>query len=82
MALIAYYDFKIHGNKIGNLPSRIISGIVAEIVMVLGYFVFEGFLYGFVPSMVNIPANAIQGVAGLVIGIILVKIFENNKILK
>ena len=82
MALIAYYGFKTTVNRFGNLPSRIISGFVAEVVMVAGYFVFEGFLYGFLPSMVNIPANAIQGVAGLVIGIILVKIFENNKILK
>jgi uncharacterized membrane protein len=42
----------------------------------MGYFVFEGFLYGFVPSIVNIPANAVQGVAGIIIGIILVKIIE------
>ena len=81
MALIAYYGFKILGNKIGNLPSRIISGIVAEIVMVLGYFVFEGFLYGFIPSIVNIPANAVQGVAGIIIGTILIKVFEKSKIM-
>ena len=80
MALIAYFGFKIFQNKIGNLPSRILSGIAAEIIMILGYFIFEGFLYGFLPSIVNIPANAIQGVAGLVLGVILVKIFEKNKI--
>ena len=80
MALIAYFGFKIFQNKIGNLPSRILSGIAAEIIMILGYFIFEGFLYGFLPSIVNIPVNAIQGVAGLVLGVILVKIFEKNKI--
>ena len=73
MALIAFYGFKLLNKKIGNLPSRIISGIVAEIVMILGYFVFEGFLYGFIPSAVNIPANGVQGIAGLVIGILLMK---------
>ena len=81
MAIVAYFGFKILQNKIGNMPSRIISGVVAEVIMVLGYFLFEGFLYGFIPSVVNIPANAIQGVAGLVIGIILVKVFEKNKIM-
>ena len=81
MALIAYFGFKILQNKIGNLPSRIVSGIVAEAIMVLGYFVFEGFLYGFIPSIVNIPANAVQGVAGIFIGTILIKIFEKNKIM-
>jgi len=81
MALVAYFGFKILQNKIGNLPSRIISGIVAELIMVLGYFVFEGFLYGFIPSIVNIPANAIQGLAGIILGIIIIKVFEKNRIM-
>ena len=81
MALIAYFVFKILQNKIGNLPSRIISGIVAEAIMVLGYFVFEGFLYGFIPSIVNIPANAMQGLAGIILGIIIIKVFEKNRIM-
>ena len=80
MALIAFYGYKLLHNKIGNLPSRIITGILAEIMMILGYFVFEGFLYGFVPSLVNIPANGVQGIAGLIIGVILIKIFEKAKI--
>ena len=80
MALIAFYGFKLLNKKIGNLPSRIISGIVAEIVMILGYFVFEGFLYGFIPSAVNIPANGVQGIAGLIIGVVLIKVFEKSKI--
>ena len=48
--------------------------------MVIGYFVFEGLLYGFLPSMVNIPANGVQGAAGLMIGIILMKVFEKSGI--
>ena len=80
MALIAFYGFKLLHSKLGNISSRIISGIVAEVVMVAGYFIFEGFLYGFGPSLVNIPANVIQGIAGLIIGTILVKIFEKSKI--
>ena len=80
MALIAYFGFKLLNKRIGNLPSRIVTGIVAEVFMVLGYFVFEGFLYGFGPSAVNIPANAVQGLAGLILGCILVKLFEKSKI--
>lgn len=80
MALIAFYGFKLLHSKLGNISSRIISGIVAEVVMVAGYFIFEGFLYGFGPSLVNIPANVIQGIAGLIIGTILVKLFEKSKI--
>ena len=80
MALVAYYGFKMLRKKIGNLPSRIISGVFAEIIMILGYFVFEGFMYGFVPSLINIPANSMQAIANLIIGVILIKVFEKNKI--
>ena len=80
MALIAHFVFKSMHNKLGDIPSRIIGGTLAEVEMVLGYFVFEGIMYGFAPSVVNIPANGVQGIAGLIIGIILVKIFEKSKL--
>ena len=76
MALVAFAIFKLLSKKIKKFPSRIIGGILAEIIMILGYLVFEGFLYGFAPSLVNIPANAIQGAAGLIVGLLLVKVFE------
>ena len=82
MALVACYGYKLCCKKLGDLPSRIISGVMAEILMVLGYYVFEGFLYGFIPSLVNVPANAVQGVAGLIIGVALIKILKNNKMFK
>lgn len=80
MAIIAYFCFRGMHNKLGSITARIIGGALAEIEMILGYFVFEGFLYGFAPSAVNIPANGMQGIAGLVVGLILVKIFEKSKI--
>jgi len=48
--------------------------------MIFGYFIFEGFLYGLAPSMVNIPANGIQGIANLIISIILIIALEKRKI--
>ena len=80
MAMIAFYGFKLLKEKLGNMPARIISGVAAEIMMILGYFCFEGCLYGFAPSAVNIPANGVQGIAGLILGVILMKIFEKRKI--
>jgi uncharacterized membrane protein len=78
MALVTHYGFQLFCNIIGTQPSRIVAGIAAELVMVLGYFVFEGFLYGFVPSIVNIPANSVQGLAGLILGCALIKMFEKT----
>ena len=81
MAVIAYHGFRMLHKKTGNLSARILSGVMAEVVMVLGYFGFEGLLYGFAPSAVNIPANSVQGIAGIVIGVALIKVFEKNKMM-
>ena len=81
MALIACYGYRLLHKKIHRLPARILSGITAEILMVLGYFVFEGFLYGFAPSLVSIPANGLQGGACLILGIALMEIFVKTKII-
>ena len=80
MAIIACYGFQLLRKKCNNLLSRIVSGATAEIMMILGYFLFEGFMYGFIPSAVNIPANGVQGIAGLVIGVVLIKVLEKSKI--
>ena len=80
MAVAAFYVFKVMHKTLGNLGSRIISGIIAEVIMILGYYIFEGFMYGFIPSAVNIPAHSVQGIAGLIIGVILIKVMEKRKI--
>ena len=80
MALIAVGGFRLLRSKLGKLPARILSGAAAECLMVLGYFVFEGCLYGFLPSAVNILPNGIQGAAGLILGIVLIRMFEKHKI--
>ena len=68
--------------KAKKLPFLILSGLIAEVLMVAGYYVFEGFMYGFIPSLMNIPANAVQGIMGLIFGIILIRIFEKSGITK
>ena len=82
MALVALFLFRVLKRATGNFAARLIGAVCAELLMVLGYFVFEGFLYGFAPSLVNIPANAMQGVAGVVIGCILIKVLEKTRIVK
>lgn len=78
MAIAAYYLYTFLSKRTNKLMATIVSGIVAETIMIAGYFVFEGFLYGFAPSLVNIPANAIQGIAGIIAGTVLMKIFEKS----
>ena len=79
MAVIAHLVFK---TLKGGTGARIVSGLCAEAAMVIGYYVFEGFIYGFLPSAINIPANAVQGAAGIVIGTLLIKLFEKSRFIK
>ena len=82
MALIVFAISMLMKKYKYKIVPQLISGVAAEAFMVLGYFVFEGFLYGFAPSVVNIPANCVQGAAGIIIGIILIKAFEKTGIKK
>lgn len=80
MALAAFYIVRALMNKTGKLWARIVSAVCAELVMVGGYFVFEGFLYGFVPSAVNIIPNAVQGAFGIVIGTVIMGLLDKTRI--
>ena len=81
MAIIAFAFIRIMQKRMGVFFSRLLGGVLAEFVMVAGYYIFEGFLYGFGPSCVNIPGNCMQGIAGLVLGIVLIKAFEKAKLI-
>ena len=80
MALAAFAVYKLLQKRVGKFAARLIGGVTAEVLMIAGYFVFEGFMYGFGPSVVNIPANAVQGVAGIIVGLLLIKVFEKANI--
>lgn len=81
MAVVAYGCFSLFSKKIGKLSSRLVSGTLSELTMIVGYFLFEGVLYGFLPSVVNIPANAVQGAAGLILGSLLITVIEKQNLI-
>jgi len=81
MALIVFYCAKLPIKSQGSVIRKLIGALLAEVAMIGGYFIFEGILYGFAPSAVNIPANGVQGCAGLVLGLILIKMIEKTNII-
>lgn len=82
MALLAWLVFYSLSKRISAFMARLLGGISAEVLMISGYLFFESFIYGFMPSMVNVPANAVQGVAGIIIGMLLITLFDKQNILK
>jgi len=79
MALVGYYLFKAAGKK-SQLTGNIISGLIAEIIMVGGYYIFEGFMYGFGGALASLPANAVQGIAGIIGACLLYLVFKKHLI--
>ena len=81
MAYIAYLVFKGLDGKINTELSRIISALVAEILMILGYLAFESVLYGFAPSVVNVRFNAVQGAVGMILAFVTIKILNKRNVI-
>ena len=54
-----------------DLPAVIIAGIASEVIVVLGYFVFEIFYEGTAAAITEILPNCVQGVTGLILAAIL-----------
>ncbi len=79
MAQTACFCYMFFQKKCGTKTSYIIGGIFAELCMLLGYFIFEGFLFGWAIAAVNIPINAIQGIAGILLGVFLAQALGKNR---
>ena len=80
MALIIYVVSKKSGNK-NALIFCGAGAVLAELFMVIGYYIFEGFFYGFYPALLDIPSNLIQGAVGVILGLIAINFFEKNRII-
>lgn len=61
MVLIANYCLGAIPKNAKKAVAAIVSGIAAECVMILGYLIYESFLYGFNAALAGVPFNAIQG---------------------
>lgn len=59
----------------------ILSGLSAEIVMVLGYFLYELCLYGG-GAIAAIPANCLQGGFALIVALPIYRLLSTNRIVK
>ncbi len=80
VAVIACLLLKSIGKIKNKSITYIISGTIAEIFMITGYYIFEGFMYGFAESLVNIPPNAVQGIVGIAAGTVLTTFLVKSRV--
>ncbi|MBQ2704681.1 MAG: ECF transporter S component [Clostridia bacterium] len=85
VALIATSVLKISQKDGGiKFALRLLGGIVAEVFMAIGYFIYSATVmgYGWAGSAVEIPNNLVQGGVGVVAAIILAQIIDSTHVLK
>lgn len=71
MALAAYGVYiKLTNKNCKSIIAAIISAVIAEVIMIAGYFVFEIPLYGLSAAAVDVVGNAVQGIVGAISGTI------------
>ena len=82
MALVAYLMFTaFKKTNINKVVAYIVSGVVAELIMVFGYFLYESTILGYgLAAAASIPSNAIQAGTCLVIGYIAIGVLEGAKV--
>ena len=77
MSLCSYFLFWALKKAVNSeIISVIISGIVAELVMVAGYFLYACLIMGEgIPAIASVPGNLVQGAFGVVVSTALYAVF-------
>lgn len=75
MAFVGFIAFKaLKSTNLPKIVAFIASSIVAELIMVFGYFLYESTLLGYgVGAAASIPSNMIQGITCLVLGNLMIQ---------
>lgn len=81
MAVIAYFIYRIF--KKHHWFALFFGGILAEIFMILGYFVYEATVCGYGwAALTGVVGNIVQGVAGVITGVILLEVLRRTKLIQ
>ncbi|MDD4112679.1 MAG: ECF transporter S component [Herbinix sp.] len=70
-ALVAIVCSFIYRKLKRKLYTIVVTGIIGGIIVTLGYFIVEYFMYGFGGALAGVPLNAVQNVFGIVLSAML-----------
>ena len=85
VALIAALLFALASRKRGksNFVMLVLSCVVAELWMALGYFIYESVILGYgLPAVQSIPGNLMQGLVGVVLATVLYRLLAKTPLFR
>lgn len=79
MAAVSYFVFKRLSQKRKSFFALLAGAAAAESLMILGYAVFAGLLYGSLSSaLLSVPENIIQGVFGAAVSVTVYEVLRRH----
>ena len=78
MGLVAGFIMR-HPEHRPGLVKKLTAGVLAELIMVSGYFAVEVFLYDLAAAAASVPFNLIQAAAALIIAVPVTYLLKNVK---
>lgn len=79
MAVASYFVYKRFSQKQKSFFPLLAAAVAAEIIMIFGYAVFAGVLYGSVSTaLLSVPENIVQGVFGTTVSATLYEVLRKN----
>lgn len=83
-AIMAFFAFLIFKklSKTNQILAIAVSSLVAEVIMIAGYFLYEIPLYGVPSAVAGMPGNFLQAAFGFICSIVLYLALSKNKYIK
>ena len=83
MAVLAAIISKKLINKLEHrLPAYTVGALVAELLMVIGYYLYSVILFGgFTAGLASLAGNLVQGAFGFIAGIVFVQVIHRSGIM-
>ena len=82
MGVVAILVFRL-SSRFSTLVRHLLSGIAAELTMMVGYLLYEACFLSFgAAALVSLPFNAIQGIAAVTVATLAYKLLEKANLTK
>lgn len=84
MAVVAYFIYKLMFKLTKKtVIAEIIAGIAGAVIMAFGYFFYEILFFETASvAILNVPFNLLQGAAGIIISVVVMRILNVTRIIK
>ena len=86
MAVAAALILRAFANKSEKFKTAgfITGGITAEVIMVAGYYLYAAVFLGkgFLVALDSVPSNIVQGVLGIIIGLVVIEILTKSGVVR